>query len=290
MADPPKQEKRNSFGKATMKLAKRASREFGFEKIQRILEPSLEAGDGKSKLEYSIEQKLSSKAFKRTTGVLLFTVIGVVLLLVGVGYIGHQIIAGRFVRHNHSEFMEFVPSNGSTSLGSLQVDFMKKSKPYRLVKKEEVECGDLTVPILFLGTHSKRMVEDERLNQEGVMMMVRLDELDRSLTQYCQSIDCVCLSAPHIGVPVRIIYTPLTGMMINPAFTKIGRHISDAEYDSPLGEMKLKLPLLLHMDYISSWGEKGKRRARKILTDSTAACVYAANLEFGEENESIPST
>lgn len=282
----PKRE--NSFGVDAVKgVTKRLSGNFEF--AARLLEKDTEAGNNKSKLENSLNNTVRSKSFKqKCLGCWGSVAMGVVVLLI-LGAMGRYAFAGRFAPHAHYEGMiEFHPPKatgkadlGNYDLGPLQREYLRAVEPGWLTDAE-VDEGHVHTRVALLDS----TLTGAKMDQVGsTEVVVDLDKLSQSMRSYLTWKQETCVSAPHVGVPVRAVQSQSTGTMLNPTVWKKGRETTEVTFRSPLGEIRLpEAPLTLEVDYISQWGAKGRRRNRKLLKDVEAVCVYAALHELGWED------
>lgn len=275
---PPALSKKEANGMgvdAVKKLTKRLS--GSFPGLADLLEHDPEAGNGKSKLENRLNSTVQSKTFKQRCAacwVSLSLAIGSLIIL---AVMGRYAFAGRLDKHSHLEgLLEFIPPRSEDDISNYDLGLQQKTSlqqsSIKIVETQDIQNGHVHVVLASS-------------EGEGTMnVVVVLDKLSESMQSYLVlKKEEVCVSAPHVGVPVRAIYTKSTGTMLNPSIRYRSKQQTEITFDSPLHEITLLAPLALEVDYVSRWGPSWKRNRMK-LENLEAVCVFAAMQEPGWED------
>ena len=251
------------------------------------------------------------------------------LVLVLIPLLTTASFAGDFMKiHDHKDGVtyEFVPSDDAVNrLGLVQSRMLKnRNYPFRSIKQDEFEVGhiDLDTQSGYFNPPKSDSADSMNWFQSSVGggesytetsstsggggkkmdIIVDLDKLENALEANCRNLKsggggggddekgCSCLSAPHIGIPVRAIYTKSTGMMANPTVDVVKRIINKRiEFTSPISEIKIDsgdVPHTIRVDYYTSWGSIDKiKKERKKLYGKEAACVYVTSIELDFKKE-----
>ena len=274
---PPALSKKEANGMgvdAVTKLTKRLS--GSFPGLADLLERDSEAGNGKSKLENRLNSTVQSKSFRQRCAAcwvsVTLSLIGIVLLAL----MGRYAFAGQFHKHSHLEgLLEFIPPRSESEESSYDLAPQQKALLQRVdsISTEAIEEGHVHVVIASSEGDGKMNV------------VVVLDKLSESMGSYLLlKSGEACVSAPHVGVPVKAIRTKSTGTMLNPSIRYKSKQQTEITFRSPLHEMTLEAPLALEVDYVSRWGPSWKRNRMK-LENLEAVCVFAAMQEPGWEED-----
>lgn len=190
--------------------------------------------------------------------------------------------SGYFVSHSDTGVTEFIPVSGCM-LGMHQIGMLKQMTPYRNLLSEEFKVGHAHVSIPNPGQYAGSAM-DQTYSAEARQKTwlphqndatVDIQKLNVALREHCEYTQCECTAAPHLGVPLRVVYTPSTGTMLNPSLVYTGRRVEGGQYKSVLADYSGSLPIEARVEYVSSWDKHGHPRlSRASLVGAEAACVF----------------
>lgn len=247
------------------------------------------------------------------TGSLMCIVIAVFMLG---GVLTAASFAGNFTKihwHEDGSMYEFIPSdNAANNLGLVQSRMLNdRHYTFREVDHGEFKVGHIDLdmgsgyfvpPELSKNPSREWFSASDKTLDKKMDVIIGLDKLEKALENNCRNLKnsadpsnpgCSCISAPHIGIPVRAIYVKSVGMMVNPKVDVLKRMLNKRiEYSSAISEMKIDsgdVPQTVRVDYYSSWGPVSDiKKDRRILHGNEAACVYVTSIELDFKKEKIP--
>lgn len=270
----------------------------------RFFRRSLETNSGSIIIKDMITEYLrSDKAVRHLTNVIF--VIGTCIALLMVWYIHGYLTLDKgdlitFHNHKGEDVVEYVPGVRYSPLDSLEILHLLNLKPFQKVKLDEITIGHIDTTEYHLGLMPVpsdkggdwvTTVDPSKTLDYGRRAVVSLKKLNETLVRVCDEIEtCECISAPHLRIPIRIVYMKTIGMMINPKVEVLKTIPFNENYNSPMGVKLLKdIAISARVTYYKYAdlppNDIEHRLSRAVLTKTEAACIETAVKEFGDVDE-----